>query len=178
MRIRLGDGTPVDLTVAAIFERSMGFGAVFCRGPGRLSTSPTPGIGTVLLRTTASGPIPAATWEQIEGSQPGLTIGGPELVAATADASVDANVWIAFALLGMVIVFAAFAVVNTLTLATADRSREFALLRLVGATRSQVLRMMRWESLTVIALGITLGTGVALMTLVPFSQAVAGSTVP
>ena len=78
----------------------------------------------------------------------------------------------------MVIVFAAFAVVNTLTLATADRSREFALLRLVGATRSQVLSMMRWESLTVIALGIILGTGVALTTLVPFSQAVAGSTIP
>jgi putative ABC transport system permease protein len=78
----------------------------------------------------------------------------------------------------MVIVFAAFAVVNTLTLATADRSREFAQLRLVGTTRKQVLAMMRWEALTVIALGTVLGTAVALTTLVPFSKGVTGSLVP
>jgi hypothetical protein len=38
-----------------------------------------------------------------------------------------------------------------------DRAREFALLRLVGATRRQVLAVMRWETLIVVAAGALLG---------------------
>lgn len=51
--------------------------------------------------------------------------------------------------MGLIIAFTAIAVVNTLAMATAGRSREFALLRLVGTTRRQVMAMLGWETLAV-----------------------------
>ncbi|MGP4049649.1 FtsX-like permease family protein [Streptomyces sp. 2A115] len=40
-------------------------------------------------------------------------------------------------------------------------------LRLIGSTRRQVMRMIRWETLLVALAGIVLGTTIALATLVP-----------
>jgi putative ABC transport system permease protein len=44
--------------------------------------------------------------------------------------------------------------VNTLMVATAERAREFALLRLVGMRRWQLLRMIGWETAALIAFGL------------------------
>ena len=41
--------------------------------------------------------------------------------------------------------FAAVAAANTLVMTVLDRRRELSTLRLVGSTRRQVLRMLRWE---------------------------------
>ncbi|MFH8656796.1 FtsX-like permease family protein [Streptomyces afghaniensis] len=49
-------------------------------------------------------------------------------------------------LLTMINLFTAVSVVNTLSMATAGRRREFALLRLAGAQSAQVLRMPAWEA--------------------------------
>jgi hypothetical protein len=63
---------------------------------------------------------------------------------------------LALLLPGIIVAYPAGAVVNTVLIA-ADRAREFAVLRLVGATRRQVLAMMRWETLIVVAAGAPLG---------------------
>ena len=42
--------------------------------------------------------------------------------------------------------FAAVAAVNTLVMTVLDRRRELGTLRLIGSTRRQVLRMVRWEA--------------------------------
>ena len=81
-------------------------------------------------------------------------------------------------LLGLVIGFAAFAVLNTLMLAIRGRSREYALLQLVGASRLQVRRMMRIEALLLIIVGWAVGSAVAAATLMPFAYAVSGSFLP
>jgi putative ABC transport system permease protein len=72
----------------------------------------------------------------------------------------------------------AISVVNTLVLATARRRGEFALLRLTGSTRAQVVGMMTMEGVLVAAIGIVLGTVVSTTTLVPFSIAVSDSFTP
>jgi putative ABC transport system permease protein len=59
-----------------------------------------------------------------------------------------------------------------------ERSRELALLRLVGATARQVTRMIRVEALAVIGFGVLMGLAVAAATLVPFSLAVAETAMP
>ena len=59
-----------------------------------------------------------------------------------------------------------------------ERSRELALLRLVGATARQVTRMIRWEALAVVGLGVLVGLAIAAATLVPFSLAIAQTAVP
>ena len=86
--------------------------------------------------------------------------------------------WVNYLLLGLVIGFAAFAVLNTLMLAIRGRSREYALLQLIGASRLQVRRMMRIEALLLVVVGWAVGSAVAAATLMPFAYAVSGSFLP
>ena len=57
-------------------------------------------------------------------------------------------------LLGLLVIvgYLIVAVVNSLVVATNVRRREIALLRLVGMTRAQVLRAMRWEALMTVGI--------------------------
>jgi putative ABC transport system permease protein len=55
-------------------------------------------------------------------------------------------------------------------MATAERAREFALLRLVGTTRSQVVRMVGWEALIIVAMGVLLGSLIPALGLATLSR--------
>lgn len=61
--------------------------------------------------------------------------------------------------------YIAISIVNTLVTATVERRPEFRLLRLLGVTRRQVLRMVVWETSIVAALGSVIAvtiSGIAL----------------
>jgi putative ABC transport system permease protein len=83
-----------------------------------------------------------------------------------------------YLLIGVLMAFVAIAAVNSLMMAIGERARELALLRLVGASRRQVIRMIRWEALAVIGFGVLIGLAVAAATLVPFSLAIAETATP
>ncbi|WP_250032696.1 FtsX-like permease family protein [Paractinoplanes maris] len=70
--------------------------------------------------------------------------------------------------------FAAIAALNTLVMTVVDRRRELGTLRLVGATRRQVLTMLHWESLLVSVAGILLGSAIAAATLFPMMNGTTG----
>lgn len=53
-------------------------------------------------------------------------------------------------LIGLVIAFAALALLNTALMATAGRRAKLSLVRLIGATRRQARRMIAWEALSTI----------------------------
>ncbi|MEY9906872.1 ABC-type antimicrobial peptide transport system permease subunit [Catenulispora sp. MAP12-49] len=74
--------------------------------------------------------------------------------------------------------YIAVAVANTLVMTTLSRSREFALLRLVGATPKQVMRMMRTETLMVVLIAVVVGTAVPLLPLATVSLGLTGSPTP
>jgi putative ABC transport system permease protein len=57
---------------------------------------------------------------------------------------------------GIVVLFCFIAIVNTLLMATADRRRDLAVLRLAGATPRQVLTVFVGESLLVAGIGVVL----------------------
>ena len=57
------------------------------------------------------------------------------------------------ALLFLAILIALFGIVNTLGLSIFERTRELGLLRAVGMSRTQVKRMIRWESVIIAILG-------------------------
>ena len=61
------------------------------------------------------------------------------------------------ALLALSVIIALFGIVNTLGLSVLERTRELGLLRAVGASRSQIRTMVRWESVLIAVLGATLG---------------------
>jgi putative ABC transport system permease protein len=63
----------------------------------------------------------------------------------------------------MSVVISLFGIANSLFLSIHERTREFGLLRAVGATRAQVRRMVRYESVITAVIGGLLGTGVGLL---------------
>ena len=81
-------------------------------------------------------------------------------------------------LLAVIGIFCAMALVNAMTMATAERAREFALLRLVGASKRQVRTMVRAETLIMVAFGLTIGSLIAAPGLAAFNYSLTGSAIP
>jgi putative ABC transport system permease protein len=67
-------------------------------------------------------------------------------------------------LLGMALLYTAIAIANTLVMATRDRSREFATVRLAGATRRQVVAVVAAEAVLVTGIGAALAAAVTGIT--------------
>ncbi len=176
--LHLGDGTEQDFTLVAVYDKSLGFADVLLpweSAGGHL----TDGLLSLLLVGDGGDPSAAtAAVESLQRDHPTVVVGGSEIIAAAEDANADTQAWVNYLLLGLVIAFAAFAVLNTMMLAIRGRSREYALLQLIGASRQQVRRMMRIEGLLLVLLGWTVGAAVAAATLMPFAYAVTGSFLP
>ncbi|MFD7983429.1 FtsX-like permease family protein [Kitasatospora indigofera] len=75
--------------------------------------------------------------------------------------------------LGLALLYTGIALANTLVMATADRRRELAVLRLAGATRGQVVALVTAESLLVVTAGAVLGCAVAGLDLAGMHAALA-----
>ncbi|MFJ5231344.1 FtsX-like permease family protein [Kitasatospora sp. NPDC088391] len=86
--------------------------------------------------------------------------------------------WLRQTELGLLAGFAAIAVLTTLVALTAERRREFALLRMVGATRPHVLRAVAVETVLTSAVGLLLGALVTAAATTAFSTATTGTPLP
>ncbi|MFI6599669.1 FtsX-like permease family protein [Nonomuraea sp. NPDC050536] len=170
VRLRLGDGTPVTRTVVAVYERGLGFGDVAL--PYEVVRDHS-GSGMSARLFVVGG-----SKARLAGLAPGLTVLDRSDAATVRDTARELNDWGNMLALGLIIVFIAISVVNTLVMATGSRVREFALLRLVGGTRRQVLGMIRWEALLVGGIAVMTGTAIAAPTLMALSTAVTGSPLP
>lgn len=83
-----------------------------------------------------------------------------------------------FVVVGMIAVFAAIMLVNTLVAATLHRRRELGQQRLVGSTPPQVLAMVGLEALVVAGTGVAAGAAASLVTIVPFTIARTDGVLP
>ena len=79
-----------------------------------------------------------------------------------AETGVNALLGLIFGLLGLAVIIALFGITNTLSLSVIERTRELGLLRAVGMSRSQVRRMVRWESVIIALFGTLLGAAVGI----------------
>jgi putative ABC transport system permease protein len=80
----------------------------------------------------------------------------------TIEEQLNQIVFLLYALLAMSIVISMFGIANSLFLSIHERTREFGLLRAVGATTDQVRRVVRYESVITAVIGGLLGTGVGV----------------
>ncbi|OIV36091.1 hypothetical protein BIV57_18195 [Mangrovactinospora gilvigrisea] len=94
--------------------------------------------------------------------------GGPAAQIASAN----------YLVVAMIVGFSVIAAANTLIAAVRDRAAEFALLRLTGATRRQVLASVAVEAGATGALAAVLGLAAAVATVVPYAVAKAGTALP
>ena len=78
-------------------------------------------------------------------------------------ARLDQMVYLLYAMLAMSVVISLFGIANSLFLSIHERTREFGLLRAIGATRTQVRRIVRYESVITALIGGLLGIAIGLL---------------
>ncbi|MFI7297639.1 ABC transporter permease [Streptomyces sp. NPDC050121] len=174
LKLTLGDGTPATLTVAAVYARGLGFGDLTFAHDLVARHVDNPLSSSLLVSTARTQTQLSTTLREF----PGLAVISPATADSLQTERQQANAEVNFLAMGLVLAFTAIAVVNTLAMSVSERVREFALLRLAGATRRQVLRMLRTEALSVLLLAATLGTAVALAVLTAFSVGMTGRAAP
>ncbi|WP_418958346.1 FtsX-like permease family protein [Streptomyces tritici] len=172
VQVWLADGRTVTLRVAAVLA------------PG------TGDNGPYVTMANAPGAVP----DRIDvGTAP--EAGGAALdraMAATGGTVRTADAWAAethpplsrttrlglLLVLGIALVYTVIALANTLVMATSVRGAELGALRLAGATRAQVLRVVTGEALLAVAIGALLGAAVAAVCLGGLAAALAALSAP
>jgi putative ABC transport system permease protein len=179
MSLRLGDGTAVDVRVAAVVGQRAGFESLLLPA-GLLAPHTTTGLAPQLLVRAAPGVDTATLASHLREATAGLPvqIGDRDALIAAHAKGNEIGAWVNYMLVGMIIAYTVISVVNTLVMATGKRRREFGLQRLSGFTRGQVLRMAGVEGGLIATIAILLGTATAAGAIVPFCLVVTGSVLP
>ncbi|MFE2938363.1 FtsX-like permease family protein [Streptomyces sp. NPDC059255] len=153
---------------------AMGLGAaLLCSGAAsdaviRNSAVPSAHAAALAPAPAAPASLREAAPSTVAVSTPAQVAGAPAVRTAGTDADGDAalreqqrrNEVGTRVLMAPLIVFSGVGILNTLLLATRQRRREFAVLRLTGATTAQLLRMLMWESVAVVAGGVVVAGAV------------------
>ncbi|MFF3654304.1 ABC transporter permease [Streptomyces olivochromogenes] len=174
LKLTLGDGTPATPTVVAVYAKGLGFGDLTFAHDLVARHVDNPLATSVLVSTARTQTQLATTLREF----PGIHVLAPAAADSIQAARQRANAEVNYLAMGLVLAFTAIAVVNTLAMSVSERVREFALLRLAGATRRQVLGMLRTEALSVLLLATALGSGIALAVLTAFSVGMTGEAAP
>lgn len=165
------DGRPARLRVVATYEHDLAFGDhVLSAADARAHT--TAGLDSAVLVRSGT----AEALRTLAGRYPGLTV--TERVAAQEQGDQRTQFLLNLVAVGVILGYVAISVSNTLVMSTAARRREFALLRLVGTGRRQVVRMMRAEALLTVGLAAVLGTAVAALPLTLLAIGFTGVPLP
>ncbi|MFJ6849418.1 ABC transporter permease [Streptomyces sp. NPDC091271] len=163
--LHLPDGTEDRPEVVAIYSRGLGLAAVTMDRASLAGHVTSSFDSTLLVRGGDAGSL-AALGKVTDASG----------YAVEQDLDHAYGAWSNYMMAAVLGGFAAVAAANTLVMTVLDRRRELSTLRLVGSTRRQVLRMLRWESLLVSAAGVALGTVIAMITLTPMMRGVTGES--
>lgn len=168
------DGTRTTLRIAAVLRTGTGGNGVYVT-PRNAAGAP---VDRVDVRVTGDPAAVAAGLRRALPPSEGRVFSKEEWIRASYPET-NARTRIGFLLvLGIALLYTAIALANTLVMATADRVRDLAVLRLAGATDRQVLRLVAAEALTVVVVGAVLGLLVAGVNLAGMWAALAVLRVP
>ncbi|MDQ0952645.1 putative ABC transport system permease protein [Streptomyces phaeochromogenes] len=155
----LGDGTRKSLRIAAVMTIGTGDNGVY-----------------VTPRNAPAEPVDRVDVRLVDGARPGTVAAGlREAVRAAGGEVLTKDAWVRatypetsrttrtgfLLVLGIALLYTGISLANTMVMATSDRVRDLAVLRLAGATHWQVLRLVGAEALLVVAVGGLLGALVA-----------------
>ncbi len=163
VHVWLGDGTPATLRVVAQYTRPLGFGDVVL--PRKLVEGHvTQPLDDAVFVAGKPGVRPTELERQLRtlrAADPTIAVVSRSDYETTIDRAAEKQSLAVYVLLGLIVVFCALALVNALTMAIGERAREFAMLRLIGATKRQVRAMIRTETAIMVAFGLTAGSLIA-----------------
>ncbi|MEV4767727.1 ABC transporter permease [Micromonospora humida] len=175
--VRLGDGTPADLRVVAIYDRGFAFGDVTVVKDVVAGHTAVAGYERILVRTEPGRDVSAALGEVI-GQYPGSSVTTTADVSGQLADDLALSAWLNKLLIGIMVGYAALAAANTMVMAALARGRELALLRLVGVTGKQVKRMVHAEQTGLLGVSLLIGGAIAAVTLVSIVHTLTGQLVP
>ncbi|MEV4702021.1 FtsX-like permease family protein [Actinoplanes sp. NPDC049316] len=152
----LGDGTKKSLRIAAVIAAGTGNNGVY------VTPRNAPGVAPDRLEVT---------WAAGADATAGTAAVRAALQPTGAEVQTRAE-WIRseypsnsrqtrvgyLVVLGIALIYTGIALGNTMVMATSDRVRDLAVLRLAGATKRQILVLVGVEALTVVVVGAVLGT--------------------
>ncbi|MFE3585986.1 FtsX-like permease family protein [Streptomyces niveus] len=169
VQLRFGDGSEARLRVVATYERALALGDFLFSYEEltRHMTAPPP------VRVLAAL-APGASSGSLSTAFPGARVERdpvPERVRAEDQALGDVLTAVAVTAIGG---FTVIAVLSTLTLISVGRGPELRQLRLAGADRRRLRRMLLLESAATATAGLSLGTATAALPLLAFALSAAG----
>ncbi|GGX88605.1 hypothetical protein GCM10010358_48200 [Streptomyces minutiscleroticus] len=155
VRVWLGDGTRRTLRIAAVMTTGTGGNGV-CVTPANAPGAVVDRVDVALADGADAHAVAAGLREAVRPAG-GRVLTRDEWIGATRPGT-DRTARLGFLLvLGIALLHTGISLVNTMVMAVSDRVRELAALRLAGATRWQVLRLVGAEALLVVAVGALLG---------------------
>ena len=178
----LGDGSRATLRIAAVTRTGTGNNGVYLTArnatgavPDRIDVTVLPGTDDTTALAELKTAVPTATGRILTKTQ-WVTATSPQ-TNRTNRTTRTTRIGLEL-VLGIALLYTAIALVNTLVMATSDRIRELAVLRLAGATRRQLLRMVAAEALLVVAVGTVLGSAVTALNLLDIRAALLALAIP
>jgi len=169
------DGTPTVLRVVAVYSRGLGFASTTL--PPNVLASHTAGLDAMVL-VSASPAAQAGVERVLDQLAPGASVLSRADYQVALDKDLTEGAWANQMVVSVLLVYVAIAAVNTLAMAAMGRRRELATLRLAGTTRTQILRMVRFEQGLLLAVGLGVGGVIAAATLMPLVKATTGTSTP
>ena len=134
-------------------------------------------LGMDALISELSIILPEHSQAQAVGSRVAEHLPGPEYRVRTWKEALPLleiyiQLYDGFILIWFIIVFIAmgFGIVNTTLMAVFERMREFGLLKSLGMRPQRIIRMILTESLFILAIGMTAGTGLGILTSLAVAQ--------
>ncbi|MDG6107681.1 ABC transporter permease [Dactylosporangium aurantiacum] len=159
----LADGQQQRLRLSMVYGRARGFGDLVIPADLVAAHDPRGLVRTVGLRYTQG------TDERIRAEFPGLRLTPTLDAAPPGDASNQQGAWELMVVISLG--FTAIGVVNTFAIAATARRREYADLRLIGATTPQLHRLAGAEAVVTVLVGLLLGAAVTGVVVGAFSVA-------
>jgi putative ABC transport system permease protein len=145
------DGEVRELRIVALLPRTIS-GALYLL-PAELAPA-EPGERQYVIRLAGGADAPAVA-DRLAGLGETATV--DEWIRRSAEQRDRESINVMVALLGMAMLYTVIGMVNAVVISASDRRSEFATARVTGLTRGQVVRMVLWESLAVVAIGLFLG---------------------
>jgi putative ABC transport system permease protein len=162
----LADGYRVKLRLSAVYGLWRGFGDLALPAQLVADHDPRGLVATIALRYQGDAA------DRIARSWPGLRITPATRAAPAGDAQNQQGAW--ELLVVITVGFTAIAVVNTFAIAAAARRREYADLRLAGATAGQIHRLAGREAGIAVSVALLLGGAVTTIVTGAFTVAQGG----
>jgi putative ABC transport system permease protein len=145
--LTLGDGTPVEARVVAVYDRTLGFGLLVLARD--LTAGHTAALDQSILVRTDGTPHAQHRLAAL-ASAPGIALENIEAGSGIGQGT-PAEVWVNLAVVAVLLGYLLLSITNRLVAATAQRRTDIATLRLIGTTPRQVLAVVRSETAIVCA---------------------------